>query len=219
MDNNSGNGRKFIAVFIVEGIIILFLLADVLYINLILSHSISNAKEESSTSLLAPFPTSSPIATATPVVKTSITITSAPSPSPSATPTPKSSSSTSQQTSVKDYFIPLGSGSVDSTDWADVPGARASVDFGQYPSIKSIVFEASVSVPTGNQAAYVRLFNVTDAHPVWYSDVTMSGGTSAYLVSTPVTYDTGLKTYQVQMKTQLNYTANLTQGRIHITIN
>jgi hypothetical protein len=46
----------------------------------------------------------------------------------------------------------------------------------------------------------------------------MEGGTSAYLISNPIAYDKGSKIYQVQMKTQLQYPANLTQARIHITL-
>jgi hypothetical protein len=39
---------------------------------------------------------------------------------------------------VKDYFIPLGSGTLQSTEWQNVPGVQAIVDFGQYPKIKNI---------------------------------------------------------------------------------
>ena len=113
----------------------------------------------------------------------------------------------------------MGSGSSQAGDWTDVPGLEASVDFGKYKSIKEIRFEASISVPTANEAVWVRLFNKTDQHPVWFSEATMTGGASSYLVSSPITYDKGSKTYQVQMKTQLKYTANLTQSRIHITLN
>ncbi|EKD86751.1 MAG: hypothetical protein ACD_37C00158G0001, partial [uncultured bacterium] len=34
-----------------------------------------------------------------------------------------------------------------------------------------------------------------------------------------IIYDKGSKTYQVQMKTQLKYTANVTQSRVHIILN
>ena len=81
---------------------------------------------------------------------------------------------------VKDYFVPLGSGTSQAGDWADVPGVQAVVDFGQYKNIKEIRFEASVTVPTANQSVSVRLYNVTDKHPVWYSEVSMPGGASSY---------------------------------------
>jgi hypothetical protein len=119
----------------------------------------------------------------------------------------------------KEYFLPLGSGSSSSDDWEDVVGAQAVLDFGSYQNIKEIRFEASVDVPTANQTVSVRLFNKTDQHPVWYSEVYTSGGESSYLVSTPIIWDKGAKTYQVQMKTQLKFQANLTQSRLHIILN
>jgi hypothetical protein len=119
-------------------------------------------------------------------------------------------------TANKEVFIPLGSGSNSSFDWADVSGAQVYVDSTKYGQIKSVVFEPSVHIPTGNETAYVRLFNVTDQHPVWFSDVSLSGGTPQLLFSQQITLDNGNKLYQVQMKTSLQYTAVLDQARIHI---
>lgn len=119
---------------------------------------------------------------------------------------------------AKDYFIPLGSGTNQTNDWTDVAGAQVSVNFGQYQNIKEVRFEATVTTPTSSQVVWVRLFNTTDKHPVWYSEVQTQGESSAYLVSQPLTYDTGLKTYQVQMKTQLQGLTNLTQARIHVVL-
>ncbi len=118
---------------------------------------------------------------------------------------------------AKEYFVPLGTGTNATGDWTDVAGASAYVDTAQYPKIKNVVFEATVSVPTGNQTVYVRLFNATDKHPVWFSDVSMNTTGPLLLTSSPITLDKGNKLYQVQMKTQLKFTANLSQSRIHIT--
>jgi hypothetical protein len=120
------------------------------------------------------------------------------------------------QPSVKEYFIPFGTGTNQSSDWTDVPGAQATVDFGGFSPIHKILFEATISIPTANQTASVRLYNVTDKHPVWYSEMTMTN--NVYTVSPPLLYDPGAKTYQVQMKTQLQYTANLSLARIHILL-
>lgn len=131
-------------------------------------------------------------------------------------PTP-SPTTTSVASFVREFYVPLGSGSNATDDWADVPGAQAYIDTTQYGSIKNVVFEASVSIPTGNQKAYVRLFNATDKHPVWFSDVSMEGGTGQLLISNSIALDSGNKLYKVQMKTSLKYTANLTQARVRIT--
>lgn len=120
--------------------------------------------------------------------------------------------------SVKEYFVPFGSGSNSSSDWQDVAGLQAAVDSNSYGQIKSVFFEASVHIPTGNETAYVRLFNTTVKHPVWYSDVSISGGTPLLLTSQPITLDRGNNVYQVQMKTDLQYPAILDQARLHITV-
>jgi len=119
---------------------------------------------------------------------------------------------------VKEFFIPLGSGQGSGTDWTDVPGLQASLDPGSYPNVKQVVLEVSAQTPTGNQTASIRLFNKTAQHPVWFSDVSLSGGDAKLLVSQPITLDTGNNTYQVQMRTQLGYQTNVLQSRIHITL-
>lgn len=121
--------------------------------------------------------------------------------------------------SVKEFFVPFGTGSNSTDDWQDVAGLRASLDASNYGSIKTVTFEASVRIPTGNETAYVRLYNVTDKHPVWFSDVSLDGGVAQLLISKPITLDLGNKTYQVQMKTSLKYPAFLDQSRIHIITN
>ncbi len=149
-------------------------------------------------------------------------------PSPTEIPTPtntiptvssNNSLPTASSALIRDNFIPLGSGSIQSTEWKDVPGTQATVDFSQYSPIKEIRFEASVNVPTGNETVSVRLYNVTDKHPVWYSEVTTASNTNSYLTSSPLVFDFGSKLYQVQMKTQLQFPANLTQARIHVVSN
>lgn len=116
-----------------------------------------------------------------------------------------------------EYFVPLGSGTSSSGTWADVPGALAYIDSSQYGTIQEVVFEASVFIPTGNQTAYVQLFNETAGHPVWFSEVSVSGGTPQLLISQPITLDPGNNLYQVQMMTSLQFQANLVQARVHIT--
>ena len=145
--------------------------------------------------------------------KPAITITIAPVATSTPKPTPQTQSS---NFSVKEFFIPFGSGVNSSDDWEDVGGLKASIDSENYGDVKTITFEASIRIPTGNQTAYVRLYNATDKHPVWSSDVSLDGGTPALLVSKPITLDNGNKTYQVQMKTSLKYSAILDQARLHI---
>lgn len=131
---------------------------------------------------------------------------------PTATIAPQSSGQ------VREFYVPLGSGSGISTDWADTPGVQAYVDTGNYGKIKKVTFEVTIHIPTGNETAYIRLFNQTDKHPVWFSDVSIEGGDTKLLTSQAITLDSGNKLYQVQMKTTLGYSAVIDQSRIHITL-
>lgn len=157
-----------------------------------------------------------------------VDIAKAPTITPSPTPTPKVTDTPTptpivivkeiiKEISPKEQFIPFGTGTNQTSDWADVPGLQSSIDFGSYQNIKDVRLEVSVNIPTANQTVSVRLFNVTDKHPVWNSEITTTNNT--YAVSSPLIYDRGLKIYQIQMKTQLKFPANLTLARIHITMN
>ncbi|MBI4098346.1 MAG: hypothetical protein HY426_04905 [Candidatus Levybacteria bacterium] len=141
-----------------------------------------------------------------------------PSPTPQPSPTPKPVSNSVQAPRIKDQFIYFGSGSSSSGDWKDVGGLQATFNLGDYVNVKEIRFEASVSV-VASQMVYVRLFNKSDNHPVWNSEVTAKDGLTSYVVSEPILYDKGEKIYQVQMKTQLGNLANLGQARLHIILN
>ena len=149
----------------------------------------------------------------------SVALSVEPTAKPTPTPTVKPASQTQTSSSVKEFFVPFGSGSNSSDDWQDVAGLKASLDLANYGSIKTVTFEATIRIPTGNETAYVRLYNATDKHPVWFSDVSLEGGTAQLLISKPITLDTGNKTYQVQMKTSLKFQAFLDQSRLHIITN
>lgn len=125
-------------------------------------------------------------------------------------------SSVTPASGVNEYFIPLGSGVTSSGDWEDLSGIQGYVDTNNYGKMKKVVFEISLRVPTGNQTVWARLYNKTDNHPVWYSEVSMDGGTPVLLTSKPIELDSGNKLYVVQVKTQLKYNAYVDQARIHI---
>jgi hypothetical protein len=130
--------------------------------------------------------------------------------------TPIVQKQTSNSSSVKEYFVTLGSGSSTSSDWADIPGAQSYIDSNAYGKIKKVTFEVSLYTPTGNQTAYARLYNVTDKHPVWNSDVSIDGGLPELKISSSISLDLGSKLYQVQMRTQVQSRTNLENAKVHI---
>lgn len=134
-----------------------------------------------------------------------------------AAPTTKNAPVTVVNSAPKESFITFGSGSNATDDWQDLPGVQAYIDSSNYGSIKSVTFEASMHVPTGNETADVRLYNATDKHPVWFSEMHFDGGSEAKLLTSQnIKLDPDNKLYIVQMKTQLKFPANLDSARLRI---
>jgi len=146
-------------------------------------------------------------------------------PIPTTVPTPLPTSAptviyqqTGSTTNVKESYIPLGSGQSQSQTYENINGAQAYIDSTKYSNIKTVTFEVSVFIPTGNETAWVQLYDVTQGHPVWNSEMSWNGGSAQYLVSSSITLDSGNNLYQVQMKTQLPSYAQLNQSKVHITL-
>ena len=121
------------------------------------------------------------------------------------------------ENSVKEYFIPLGTGSSSSSDWTDLAGVKAEIDKTKYGRIQKVLFEASVHVPNANQIVEIRLYNETDKYTVGNSEFLYPSGTTQNFRIAEIQLGQGAKTYKVQIKTQLQYTAVLDQARVHIT--
>ena len=62
-------------------------------------------------------------------------------------------------------------------DYEDILSAEAYIDTGNYSSIKQAVVELFLRNPTGNGRIYAKLYNVTDKHDVWFSEVFTEGRT------------------------------------------
>lgn len=118
---------------------------------------------------------------------------------------------------VKEAFVPLSTGSTQANDWEDIPGMTATINTANYSKIKSTVFEIALRIPTANGTVYARLFNKTDKHPVWFSEVTSEGPLSTIKKAT-VTLDNGEKLYQVQMKNTLSALSVADSAYIKITL-
>lgn len=197
--------------FFIVGLVILFLLVNVVYLNSVLvkNKSVSNNVPTASNSADIINSSASPTAaTASPIS--------------SAIPTiiPESKTSVNLQNTIKDFYINLGSGSNQSTDWTDVAGALSTFDIAQYQNIKEVHLETNINVPTANGTVSVRLFNKTDNYAVWNSERTVqSQAKGDLIISNNIIYDVGPRLYQVQIKSQLGVSANLVQSRIHIVIN
>ncbi len=116
----------------------------------------------------------------------------------------------------KEFILTLGSGSTISVDWKEIPGAEITIDTGNYPNIKKVVFEVFLSIPTANGFAYAKLVNATDKRDVWFSEVKMETNTVTKREAI-INLEEGKKTYRVMMKSTMGYEAVLHNARIILT--
>lgn len=115
--------------------------------------------------------------------------------------------------SVKEFFIPLGTGSLTTLNsWTDINTAQATFDTANYPSMTAAYFEVIMHTNQGEVKA--RLYDTTT--PFIYSGEQVSTtSNTGQLVSKQVPIRSGLKTYKVQMYTTID-TGTLDQARIRI---
>lgn len=123
-----------------------------------------------------------------------------------------------QGSTVKIFYLPLGSGSTKSQDWTDIPGLVSYIDPANYGKVKTVIFEASLRIPTANGRVYARLYNKNDSRPVWFSDISSEGPTSTLIQSSPITFDSGNKLYQVQAKTTMGFESFVDFARVKFIV-
>lgn len=116
---------------------------------------------------------------------------------------------------AKEYFIPLGSGSTKTNEYEELKSVEAYVDTGNYPVIKEAYFDLHLRNPTGNGRVYAKLYNVTDKHDVWFSEVFFEGGGTMQKES-KITLDPGKKLYRVMIKSSLRYDVYADNAKIRI---
>lgn len=122
------------------------------------------------------------------------------------------------QAGAKEFYVPLGSGSTKSTDWVELTGVEGVVDLANYPNVKSVIFEASLRIPTANGKTYAKLYNVTDKHDVWFSEVWAEGSSGYRAESANISLSPGRKLYRVMMKSTMGYEAILDSARLKIIL-
>ncbi|OGD83540.1 hypothetical protein A2165_04475 [Candidatus Curtissbacteria bacterium RBG_13_40_7] len=128
-------------------------------------------------------------------------------------------SQTIVQTAQKEIFIPIGSGSNKNNSYEDLAGLAVTIDTDKYSAIDSVEFEASIWVQDGNGKMFAQLYNSTDKHPVWNSEISTSSPTGFLTTSPKITLDKGSRTYKVQAKTNMtSYAAHVDNARIKITL-
>ncbi len=132
---------------------------------------------------------------------------------------PKISNQVNSPSQSHETYIPLGTGTTSKTDWEDITSTDTTLDPSNYVSIKEVYFIASLKNPTQNGSVVAELYNVTDKHPVWNSQVVMNGPVTQTITSPIITLDNGNKLYRVKLKSTLGYQVSLDNAKIKIISN
>lgn len=134
--------------------------------------------------------------------------------SPTVAPSP-SIGSVQVVNSPKEYYIPLGNGMTKNDQWETVAGMEATIDTSLYPKIKQVVFESYLRIPVGIGWMHVKLFNATDGHDVWGSEVQSESNTFVR-ESAVIPLDSGNKRYIVMAQSTIRAEAYIDNARIKI---
>ncbi len=184
--------------------LILFLSFNVLILNLVV---FSRHAEQAAVTVESVTPTVTPSASLTPTA----------SPSPTAIPLPvtKLSITPTGIPGVKEIYIPLGTGRTTNNEWEELPATEVAVNTANYPIISKVYFEVFMHITTGNGTMQAKLYNSTDRHDVWFSEVSMTGDRVTRL-EVPISLDAGNKRYKVMVKSSLKAEAVVDNARIKI---
>ena len=133
------------------------------------------------------------------------------------TPTPTTyNSQPISISSPKEYFIPIGSGSTQKNTFDDLKTTDTFIDTTTYGTIKEAFFIAGLKNPTQNGFVEAQLYNVTDKHAVWGSNIKMEGPSSETITSGKISLDGGGKLYRIQLKSSLSASASIENAKIRI---
>lgn len=116
---------------------------------------------------------------------------------------------------IREYFIPLGSGTTSKSDWEDLLGTDTLINPDNYGTIKEVQLSVAIKNPTKNGVVEVRLYNVTDKYVVYGSSVS-SSEKDITLTSSTFAFPTGTKLYRLQAKSGLSYTASIDNAKLKI---
>jgi len=116
----------------------------------------------------------------------------------------------------RELYIPLGSGSTSKSDWDDLATTDTLIDTSKYGNIKEAYFTVILKNPSQTGDTQARLYNVTDKHPVWNSEVKMEGPSEKQLTSSQITLNTGSKLYRVQLKSGLKSQVSVDTAKLRL---
>jgi hypothetical protein len=117
---------------------------------------------------------------------------------------------------VKEVFIPLGSGSTNSTEWTTT-SAQGYVDTSVYPSLQTAYLQATLRSNSGSIRA--RLLQNTDGVVVVGSEITSNVPESKFIGSSQFGLSSGNKLYVVQLRSETGQDVFVENARLRLVLN
>lgn len=116
--------------------------------------------------------------------------------------------------SVKEHIINMGSGSTQKTEWTDILDTTIELNSANYGDIKSVNFEATISIVSGE--VYARLVNKSTGAVISASEVSHNSSSATLKTSGNFWLHSGSNDYVVQLRSSNGETAVLGEARIRI---
>lgn len=129
-------------------------------------------------------------------------------------PSPVASTTTNGSIKGSHYVYALGyGGSVNTTDWTEIPTLTITFDPSLYPGYKSLQFETYMHVRDGNGKAFARLY--ASGTSAGASEVTSTNYQDEWVSSGTFTWNSK-STFTVQLKSLTGYDAYISNARIKV---
>src|SRR3989344_6048851 len=123
-----------------------------------------------------------------------------------------------QNQPVKEYYVPLGTGSTNSTAWVDLPGVEAYIAPSNYGTIVEMYLEVAIRVPTGSGQGFSRLQNVTDNNSLVESEDSYEGKAGKLFSSGKIPVPSQTRLYRMQLRSSLGAEVVLDNARIKLFV-
>ena len=115
----------------------------------------------------------------------------------------------------REYHVFLGSGTTQSDSWVDIPESEVTINGSRYSGLEQAHLEAYLVVTNGIGRAYMKLYNVSAKHDVWFSEISTESDIPVK-VSLPITLDKGAQSYRLMAKSTIRSRMNIHNARIRI---
>lgn len=117
---------------------------------------------------------------------------------------------------LKEYFIPLGTGTTSKNDWENLVSTETVINPAVYGNIQETYLIVSLKNTTQNGQVEARLYNATDNYPIYGSHVIMTDKSEQTITSQKFALPANSKLFRIQLKSSLSFSVSLENARLKI---